>query len=136
MNPRMAVLMGAITLAAIATPVLAETDEDRNICKELTAFEAEMAKRLPMAADTATQIISMRINCKTKVQLFSKRLAVSESQLAEGWRERKQRQHIQLHCNRTGLARTIKWTVIDVWYDKDTNLLAEFVAKPEMCSAD
>ena len=53
--------------------------------------------------------------------------------MAEGWKERKQRQHTQLHCNKDGLSRTVKWTAIDVMYDNDFQYLGTLTTSPTDC---
>lgn len=87
-----------------------------------------------MPSDSMTEVISMRINCATKTQSWAKVLNGKEDLLAEGWRERKQRQHTQLHCNNGGLSSQLGWRVLDQLYDKDFKLIAEFVTTPDMCT--
>ncbi len=99
-----------------------------------TEFEEAVSKRLPMPADSMTEVVSMKINCVTKTQSWAKVFNATEDLLAEGWRERKQRQHTQLHCNNDGFSSQLGWTVLDQLYDKDIKLIAEFVTTPDMCT--
>jgi hypothetical protein len=121
-------------LAPLFASVRAETVDEREFCKAATEIEETLAKKLPTPIDGATDVLSMRINCVTKTQSWQQVFKFTENELAEGWRERKQRQHTQLFCNREGFVRLSGWTVLTQLYDKDMMLMAEFVTTPDMCT--
>jgi hypothetical protein len=128
------IIILACAFAAPKAQALANPEEDKELCEAFTDYEKELSKRLPLPADSITEVVSMQINCATKRQTWTKRLVVTENEFATGWRERKQQQHMQLHCNGDGLASTYGWTVIDKIFDKNYKLLIEIVTTPNDCS--
>lgn len=129
------IIISAFAVFLPSEPAHAGPAEDKQICEQATEFEKTLAKELPKPADSMTEIISMRINCSTKTQSWQKMTKVTEKEFALGWKERKQRQHNQLHCNIDGLSSSLGWTVMDQLFDKNFNLIAEFITTPEMCAS-
>ena len=127
-------ICGFLLLLASAS-AHAETVDEKEICKAFTEYEDSLSKKLSLPADSITDVISMRINCVTKTQSWQQVIKAYDKELAQGWRERKQRQHTQLHCNNDGLSSTLGWTVVTQLSDKDYNLMAEFKTTPEMCTS-
>jgi len=106
---------------------------DAEVCDVATKLESDFARKMPMKVDETTIAMGMTVNCQTKVQVWKKQISGTAEDLASGWKERKQRQHSQLHCNRQGLASVSGWTVIDNLYDKDFSLIATFKTTPSSC---
>lgn len=102
-------------------------------CQELVKYGARVSKGLPTKIDKYTTLIKFTVNCETKVVKYIKQLAVTKSDLAKGFKVRKQRQHTNLHCSKKGLASAFGWTAAETIYDQNTNLLASFVTTPAMC---
>jgi hypothetical protein len=118
------------SMLATACPILAQDD----LCNEFLEIERETNKQLPRKTDAVTEVIQVRTNCQLKIISFIMRLTVDENELASGWRERKARQHQQLHCNLNGLASTARWTARTVLHSANfLNNLAEFVTRPTDC---
>lgn len=117
-------------LSCFAFPVLAQNAE---VCLALRQFEAEVNVTTPRPIDEVTELVQVRVNCELVTLTYVKRLLLTDDELAEGWRERKQRQHIQLHCNNVGLARS-DWTVLDLLYDVDFQYLVALKTTPDDCS--
>lgn len=103
-------------------------------CDEALAEEKRINKTLPKKVDEYTELTQVSVNCDKKVFKYSKRISAYESDLASGWRSRKQRQHTQMHCNADGTASKYGWTVIDVVYDKEFNYLITLKTTPRNCS--
>jgi len=133
LNMLLRILTIAILAPIPAVTVQASANESEVRCKVLTKYEESLSKRLPVKVDSVTDLIAMRVNCSNTTQTWVRKLKVLEVDLESGWRERKQRQQTQLNCNREGLSNVAKWTVIDIFYDKNSNWLAEFVTKPQAC---
>lgn len=102
-------------------------------CAELLEYEARTNAQLPRRLDRATEVIQLRVNCENLVVTYVKRLLVDPAVMAPSWRDRKQRQHTQLHCNRQGLASQSGWTAMDILYGPDYAPLAEFTTRPSDC---
>jgi hypothetical protein len=108
-------------------------DLNNTFCAELTNFQAEINKTAPRKVDEMTEIINVQVNCQNKVVRYSKRILATEHELAKGWKERKQIQHHQLHCNTAGLASKAKWTAMDVIADKNYQYLITITTTPKDC---
>ncbi len=48
-------------------------------------------------------------------------------------KNRKQRQHTQLHCNANGLSSVSGWTAMDVIYDPNFEYITTFLTEPNDC---
>ena len=75
----------------------------------------------------------MSVNCETNIIKYTKRVLGYENMMAKGWKERKQRHHTLLHCNKDGLSKIAKWIAIDVFYDNDFEYLTTFKTSPTDC---
>ena len=109
-------------------------DANSSFCNAALEYEDEINKTLPRKIDEFTEVIQISVNCDNKVLKYTKRILADESQLSEGWDNRKQRQHTQLHCNKDGMARLEGWTAMDVIFDKDYNYLITLETNPEDCN--
>lgn len=105
---------------------------ESSMCREFLLLETDISKKLPMKVDEITTLVEFAVNCETKIVKYVKHLSVGGSALASGFADRKQRQYLNLHCNKEGLA-TLGWTSIDNIYDKDMNLIMRLIAAPENC---
>ena len=105
-----------------------------DVCKEFRKLEEDMNKQLPTQVDEATELISFFVNCDTQTVKYSKRLIVDVNLFNKDWKTRKQRQHTLLHCNKMGLSNTVKWNVIDVFYDQNSKYLVTFNTSPKDCN--
>ena len=111
----------------------AQSATDSELCMEFKNFEKMTNKNLPQKIDEYTEVVTIGVNCESKSIKYTKQLLFYENMMAEGWKERKQRQHTQLHCNKDGLSRTVKWTAIDVMYDNDFQYLGTLTTSPTDC---
>jgi hypothetical protein len=102
-------------------------------CMDFIAAEKVYANKLPIQIDEITTVVQLTVNCSTKIVKYVKRVEASSDDMAEGFRYRKQRQHLNLHCNNQGIA-SLGWTVWDYIYDRDMQLLMKLEATPAMCS--
>lgn len=118
-----------LSLLSITYPVFAAEDA---MCRDFLQMETDMSKKLPMKVDEITTLVEFAVNCETKIVKYVKHLSVDGSALANGFVDRKQRQYVNLHCNRVGLA-TLGWTSTDYVYDRDLNLIMKLIATPESC---
>lgn len=119
-----------ILITFLATPMFA--DENDPICKEFLTFEAELNKTLPQKTDEVTEATQFSVNCDTNTVKYTKRIVVDLT-FKDGWKERKQRQHNQLHCNANGISSLFGWRVMDVLYDSNFKYLATFITEPKDC---
>lgn len=113
--------------------VPAKSYADANICVELQEFEQTFSKKLPTKIDSATELISVRVNCEAKSVTYVKRILVDQSGLNSGWEKRKQRQHTQLHCNKHGLASLSNWSAIDNIHNVDYQYILTLFTRPSDC---
>ena len=105
-----------------------------DLCRTFLEYERDINKKLPSQVDSATEIIQVRVNCELKIVSYVMRLTRDESELANGWEERKARQHQQLHCNANGLASQAQWTARTVLYSTEfLKILSEFMTRPSDC---
>lgn len=104
-----------------------------SVCDTFKRFEAETNKDTPRKVDFATELIQVRVNCELKIINYVKRLLVDSDKFKSGWRERKQRQHHQLHCNKDGLASNMGWTARDTLYNSNYTLAQELETTPHDC---
>ena len=102
-------------------------------CNEWKKTEKQFTSNLPRKIGPGTELTNFMINCDTKVIKYTKRLLIDVKLFKDGWMKRKQRQHINLHCNKNGIASTIKWNVMDDLFDKDFNYITTFITKPSDC---
>jgi hypothetical protein len=127
---------GAVVVAVgtgLLSPAVAQARAEDDLCIALMGMEAEMNPTLPRPIDDTTELVQIRVNCENKTISYTKRLLVDPTALAEGWQERKQRQYIQLHCNKDGLASLSKWTAMDLFYGPSFQYLITFTARPKDC---
>ena len=96
-------------------------------------FREQISPTLPRAIDETTELAQVKVNCEKKTVAYTKRLLVDPAIMADGWKERKQRQYVQLHCNAQGLASVSGWNVMDTIFDPDYNYLVTLEARPEDC---
>lgn len=116
---------------ALICPAAARADET---CNEALAFEAKVNRDAPRMIDAATELVQIRVNCDQRSLTYVKRLLIPDTQLAPGWRERKQRQYALLHCNARGIASNHGWTARDEIHDMDFNHLLTLIATPADCA--
>lgn len=120
----------ALISTMLITSMTAHASDDQ--CNQLVALERDMGKKLPVQIDEVTTVVELSVNCTTRVVKFVKHLSISGDELEEGFKERKQRQYVNLQCNRQGLA-TKGWASTDYIYDKNLVLLMNLKATPAMC---
>ena len=108
-------------------------DDNDSTCQQLLNLESELNKTLPRKIDEATEVTQLSVNCETTTIKYTKRLLVEKTNLAEGWKNRKQRQHTQLHCNANGLSSVSGWTAMDVIYDSNFEYITTFLTEPNDC---
>ena len=118
-------------LISISNFIIAEDNE--YVCKELLSLETDLNKTLPQKLDEVTELTQLSVNCDTNTVKYSKRLLVELSLFSEGWVDRKQRQHTQLHCNASGLSSTYGWIAMDVIYDKNFKYLTTLQTEKTDC---
>ena len=111
----------------------ASAEDESERCLGFRDYEKTINAELPRKIDNATELVSFSVNCTTKIIKYTKRLLAYDSEMAEGWRVRKQRQHILLHCNKNGLSSTIGWNAQDDMYDIDYNFLVTLFSSPDDC---
>lgn len=111
---------------------VAKADESK-ICEALLRFESEFNKEAPKKSDSMTEVIHIKVNCDNEIVVYTMRILAEEKQLAKGWRERKQRQHNQLHCNNNGLSSKLGWTAMTVLFDVNYNILFEMKTSKNDC---
>ncbi|MFT5138033.1 MAG: hypothetical protein ACI9LY_000432 [Arenicella sp.] len=102
-------------------------------CEDLLDFQAEFDGKLPMQVDGFASLLELNIDCQNNIIEYVKRLKIDESQLARGFRSRKQAQYRELHCEDDGVANH-GWTSVDKIYDKNDKPLVQLTATPEMCA--
>lgn len=119
----------ALFLTTLSTAITAQD----GLCSEMREFEATTNAQLPRQVDQLTELIQVRGNCDGKSLTYVKRLLTNPELLFAGWKTRKQRQHIQLHCNAQGLAFKSGWTAIDILYGPDYAYITTFTTKPSDC---
>ena len=105
------------------------TDE---ACNSLTAAATDINRTLPKRLDQITTLVQFKVNCATRIVTYARTLDVGFTDLAPGWRERKQREHTELHCNASGLARTVAFTARDTLMDRNLDQV-ELVTRPADC---
>jgi hypothetical protein len=120
-----------LTSLFLVSNAMAEDVSER--CLAFKDFEKTINADLPKKIDNATELTSVFVNCTTKIIKYTKRVLAYDSDMAEGWRERKQRQHILLHCNKDGLSSTVGWNAQDDMYDIDYNFLVTLFSSPDDC---
>lgn len=121
-------LIWVITLHLIAFPAFADEE-----CDEFLKFENSFNANAPTMVDEFTEAIQVKVNCEARSVTFVKRLLVDEKDLFTGWKDRKQRQHTQLHCNQDGLAFKFGWAVRDTISDVNFNYLVTLITTPADC---
>lgn len=102
-------------------------------CSEALAMEDYFAKQLPMQVDEVTTVVEVSVNCTNRSIKYVKHLSIPVNILAEGFADRKQRQHNNIHCNGQGLARA-GWTALDYVFDSDMTLIMKLKTTPEKCN--
>lgn len=118
--------------ATLMTCGVALSQDD--LCGTFLELERDTNKKLPRQVDDATEIIQVKVNCELKILSYVMRLTRDELELANGWQERKARQHQQLHCNANGLASQSRWTARTVLHSKDyLSQLSVFITRPSDC---
>lgn len=120
----------ALALALVGNNAQADT-----LCEAALRFEADTAPRLPQMVDEVTELFQVSVNCETETITYKRRVLVDPDGLANGWHDRKQRQHTQLHCNRTGLASVSGWRAMDIIYGPSHEYLVTLVTTPAECLA-
>ena len=108
-------------------------DDNDSTCQELLNFESEFNKKLPRKSGEITEITQLIVNCETTTIKYTKRLLVETTNLAEGWKNRKQKQHTQLHCNANGMSSVYGWTAMDVLYGPNFEYITTFLTEPKDC---
>ena len=106
---------------------------EEEVCGVFLLLEEEMNKDLPKKVDEITELIQVKVNCENKNITYTRRILVVDSQMADGWKARKQRQWVQLMCNKDGIASQAKWTARDVMVDVNYDYLVTLTASPEDC---
>lgn len=127
------IIIAAGACLLFATESDATEIDNTDFCRELLAFEEQTNRTLPRKTDSITTLIQIRVNCELKIATYVFQIDANDSDLAPGWKERKQRQHDQLHCNQDGLASTLGWTARTTLYSREYNLLAEYFTRPDDC---
>ena len=125
-----ALIITAVSLGA-SERVLGQAQP--SFCKTALDFEKETNKTLPRKIDEITSLVQLSVNCETKTIKYTKQIRVDPTTLAQGWQDRKQRQHTELHCNRVGVASTQGWTAMDVIFDNDWKYIVTVKTSPQDC---
>ncbi len=103
-------------------------------CSSFLEIEKDFSERLPMKVDEITTLVEFSVNCETKIVKYIKHLSVERSSLASGFQQRKQRQYLNVHCNKQGLA-SHGWSSADFVYDRNMGLMLELKATPALCAS-
>lgn len=130
-----------ISMFLLSSKLLAEFESqdkssdinDESICKEFLEYSEEINSQTPLMIDDGTELRLTKVQCSGKILSYTKRLLVHTSTLLDGWEERKQLQHTQLHCNKIGASRTIGWVIRDEIYNNDYTYAATLTTHPEDC---
>ena len=101
-------------------------------CNKYLLVEKEISMSLPLDVGEFSRVTEFRVNCETETVIYVKQLALTEEMMTKGFRQRKQRQHTNLHCNKEGIARN-GWSVIDNVYDANLKLLVKLITQPNDC---
>lgn len=126
----LAKLIVAAAVLLSGSPVIAQSTDE--VCNSLTAAATDINRTLPKRMDQITSLVQFRVNCETRIVTYARTLDIAFSELAPGWRERKQREHTELHCNASGLARTAAFTARDTLMDRNLKHV-ELVTRPKDC---
>lgn len=104
-----------------------------SLWEELKQSAVEMNANAPTKIDTETEFLLLTVNCVGNMVSYTKRLINFHSNvMLDGWQDRKQLSHTQLHCNRDGLA-TAGIAVMDTLHNPDGSFAAKFVTSPDDC---
>jgi hypothetical protein len=130
-----------ISMLLLSPKLLAEVESqdklsdinDETICQELLEYSEETNSKTPLKIDDGTELMLTKVHCSGKIFSYSKRVLVHTSAFLDGWEDRKQLQHTQLHCNKIGLSRAIGWVVRDEIYNNDYTYAATLTTSPEDC---
>ena len=130
-----------ISMLLLSPKLLAEVESqdklsdinDEAICQELLEYSEETNSQTPLKIDDGTELMLTKVHCSGKIFSYSKRVLVHTSVFLDGWEDRKQLQHTQLHCNKIGLSRAIGWVVRDEIYNNDYTYAATLTTSPEDC---
>lgn len=123
-------LFVSVIMTAFSGSALA--DQGDEICAELLQFEEQTSRDLPVMVDEITELYQVKVNCDTETVSYSRRI-FGLGLFADGWQDRKQRQHTQLHCNQQGLASQTGWTALDVIVDDNFRYVATLTTRPSDC---
>ena len=124
--------MKLIFVCFLLLPIAVSADQ---VCDQLLALEEAWNAEMPRPVDEHTELIQVRVCCETETISYTKRILIQGHLLPSGAKERKQRQHAQLHCNKGGLASQLRWTAMDLIYDVDLKYLFALTTTPASCYA-
>lgn len=125
-------IFAAIASSFLIASTLAQIPSEQ--CEDFEGFAANTNAKAPIDIDSETELIQIKVNCVGGLIAYTKRLVNFHSDvMLEGWKERKQVQHTQLHCNREGLA-TRGISTVDVLHNPDYSFAAKFMTRPEDCA--
>lgn len=130
-----------ISMLLLSPKLLAEVESqdklsdinDEAFCQQALEYSEEINSQTPLKIDDGTELMLTTVHCPGKIFSYSKRVLVHTSVFLDGWEDRKQLQHTQLHCNKIGLSRTVGWVVRDAVYNDDYTYAATFTTSPEDC---
>ena len=118
-----------LVITFTATSAAAES-----VCEQALRLEAHVNPTLPKMVDEMTELFQFSVNCERELVTYKRRLIADPNELSDGWLERMQRQHTQLHCNKVGLASTSKWSAQDILYGPDLEYLGTVSTRPDDCN--
>jgi hypothetical protein len=122
-----------ILMLFTSAPAVAQETNYSEICSELRKYEENSSKDLPKQIDEVTELLKVNADCTGRRLSYTKRLLVSTAAMPEGWVERMQRQHVQLHCNIESLATKSGWTVLDNLFGSNYDFVRSFKTAPSDC---
>lgn len=124
--------LAAVALAFTTAAISHAAPIPESQCVEFQNYAQVLSAKLPQQIDSGTELFRFEVNCAHGIVTYAKRLLV-DVQLQEGWEQRKQYQHTNLHCNRQGLASQQGLVVVDAIYDINYRWLGELKTTPANC---
>ena len=117
------------SIAKVSACSEGETDH----CEGFLAVEESSKTQLPKKLDSASEMVSLSVDCESKALTHSIGLLVDEDALPDDWLVDKPLQLINLHCNQQGAASVYEWTVITRYLSVAGMPIAEVHTTPKDC---
>lgn len=118
----------------MATPVISENSKDITDCADFILLAEELSSGGVRMIDEVTEFVDINVSCPTKTFTYFKRVYINKGELLEGWRERKQIGHTEIHCNENGFGSMFGWTTMDIIYDIDFQYMGTLATSPSDCT--